>query len=107
MSWQRQAEATALSYSSTSADLSGTGIPTTCTMRGGQMILSYAHSAAAYPIIRHNSVNLPLNNAVALGAESMARFSIDLPEGASFTIRFSATGTVRFLTLKSEPEKPV
>ena len=107
MSWQTQGEATAIVYGSTSADFAGGSFPTLCSMKGGQMILALAVNTASTVIVRHNSVNITLNSGAQLVADSMYRFSIDLPQDATFSIRFGATLTVRYIVLKSEPEYPV
>jgi hypothetical protein len=94
----RLSEGSNVSYGSTSADLTGLSSEPTSgayTMPAhGTLNISCCYSAAADLYIRTGSTN---QKVMSLLADTFNTIVISLPSGRAFSIRFSATGTVREL----------
>lgn len=98
----RLSEGSNVTYGSTSADLTGCSYEPTSggyTMPShGTLNISVCYSAAADMYIRTGSTN---QKVATLLADTFATAVISLPSARAFSIRFSATGTVRELCVDS------
>ena len=56
-------------------------------------------SAAAVPYVRVNGVNMELNLGAVMTADRVYTFTLALPLGTSFNLRFSASNTIRNITV--------
>jgi hypothetical protein len=76
------------------------GLPASFTSSGRRIKFNVAVNTAVQMFVRVDANNILLNDGVPIPVDTAYDLGVDLPIGTVFTIRFSASCTVRWITVK-------